>query len=256
MPSTAHALLNHFYQSTPLILGHRGASGNAPMNTLSAFLLAHQEGAHGIELDVHLSADGVPVVIHDHTVDATTNGKGEVRNMTVHQLKQLDAGSWFSSAFAKETIPTLTEVLTTLPRENFLINVEIKATRQHRLQLVQATLAAIETTQSSERVIISSFDPFILRLVARSNAQIPIGYLHYPSIPFWIPWFMSGVRHEAIHPYYKQVNKQYVQQYTERGYKIHTWTVNDVEVARELTALGVGAIITDYPERIREAIQS
>ncbi|MFZ4827840.1 MAG: glycerophosphodiester phosphodiesterase [Phototrophicaceae bacterium] len=256
MSSIAHTLLNRFYQSTPLILGHRGASGNAPMNTLSAFLLAHQEGAHGIELDVHLSADGIPVVIHDHTVDATTNGNGEVGSMTVQQLKQLDAGSWFSAEFANETIPTLEEVFLALPRDNFLINVEIKANRQHRAQLVQATLAVIEATQSLERVIISSFDPFILRLVARANSQIPIGYLHYPSIPFWIPWFMNGVRHEAIHPYYQQVNQGYIRQMTERGYKVHTWTVNDVEVARKLSMLGVGAIITDYPARIREAIQS
>ena len=256
-PTVAHTSLNQFYHSTnPLILGHRGASGNAPMNTLSAFLLAHQQGANGIELDVHLSSDGTPVVIHDHTVDATTDGKGAVANMSVNQLKQLDAGSWFSSAFIGEAIPTLEEVFVTLPRENFLINVEIKADAQRRSQLVDATLAVIQSTQSAGRVIISSFDPFILRLVAKANSQIPIGYLHYPTLRFWIPWFMSGVRHEAIHPYYREVNMGYVQRMAKRGYRIHAWTVNEAEDARRLRDIGVGAIITDYPQRIREAIQS
>lgn len=254
--TTAHTLLNRFYQSQPLILGHRGASGNAPMNTLSSFLLAHQQGANGIELDVHLSADGIPVVIHDHTVDATTNGKGAVTTMSVSQLKQLDAGSWFSSDFIGENIPTLQEVFDALPRENFLINVEIKADRQRRAELVDATLAVIQTTQSLDRVIISSFDPFILRLVARSNSQVPIGYLHYPAVPFWIPWFMRGVRHEAVHPYYQEVSTGYAQRMAQRGYKIHAWTVNEVQEARRLRDVGVGAIITDYPQRIREAIQS
>src|SRR5690625_6609337 len=109
----------------PLIIAHRGASGNAPENTLAAFQLAVEEGADGIELDVHLSKDGELVVIHDDTLDRTTNGTGRVQDKDLDELKTYDAGSWFDSKFASERIPLLQEVIDILPDDVFL-NVEIK----------------------------------------------------------------------------------------------------------------------------------
>src|SRR5579863_536336 len=98
--------LADLYRHTPLVFGHRGASFDAPANTLSAFRLARQMGADGVELDTSLTADGVPVVIHDLTVDETTDGSGRVHDFTLSQIKTLDAGSYFDYSFHEERIPT------------------------------------------------------------------------------------------------------------------------------------------------------
>lgn len=116
-----------FYTSRPLDIGHRGAPEAAPENTLAAFEAARQMGADGVELDVLLTADGVPVVCHNLTVDKTTNGTGCIRDLTVEQIKALDAGSWFHSRFAGERIPTLQEVLEWAGRDmDMLLNPEIQ----------------------------------------------------------------------------------------------------------------------------------
>src|SRR5436853_1370309 len=119
--------LGYLYPHVPLVLGHRGASGYAPENTLSAFNLAMDQGADGVELDVTLSADGVPVVIHDDTLDRTTSGHGPVGALTLAQLKRLDAGyaAQFGKQFAGERLPTLAEVFAAYGQRTF-INVELK----------------------------------------------------------------------------------------------------------------------------------
>ena len=122
MPSQALDLINQLYTEKPLILGHRGASHDAPANTLAAFTLARQMGADGVELDTSLTRDGIPVVIHDLMLDATTNGTGPVRALDLKAIKELDAGSRFSSDFKGEAIPTLDEVFETLGPE-MIVNV-------------------------------------------------------------------------------------------------------------------------------------
>src|SRR5690606_28189003 len=112
-----------------LVFGHRGAKAYAPMNTIPAFELAAEQGADGIELDVHRSKDGHAVIVHDFTVDETTDGNGTVTEMTLAQLKELDAGSWFGEGFHGVQIPTLDEVFEAVG-ERLLINVEIKSNMQ------------------------------------------------------------------------------------------------------------------------------
>ena len=144
-------------QGHVLNIAHRGASAVAPPNTLAAFSKAAELGADGIEFDVHLSADGVPVVIHDFTVDATTDGHGRVAGLTVAQLKQLDAGSAFDPAFAGERIPTLEEVLRFVGGA-LLLNVELKSTDLRDTGLEQAGIAQVEQHGLSHRVLRSSFN--------------------------------------------------------------------------------------------------
>ncbi|MFZ4814035.1 MAG: glycerophosphodiester phosphodiesterase, partial [Phototrophicaceae bacterium] len=120
----------------PLVFGHRGAMAYAPMNTLAAFELAAQQGAHGIELDVWLSADDALVVIHDFEVNHTTNGEGRVGSMSLAEIKALDAGSWFSPEFAGTQIPTLDEVFETVGKKVF-VNVEIKSVSMDNQTIVQ-----------------------------------------------------------------------------------------------------------------------
>jgi glycerophosphoryl diester phosphodiesterase len=120
------AILDEIYQGRTLVFGHRGAKAYAPMNTIPAFELAAQQGADGAELDVHLSRDGNPIILHDFSVDATTDGSGLARTMTLAQLKDLDAGGWFGDAFRGVRIPTLDEVFEAVGSRLY-INVEIKS---------------------------------------------------------------------------------------------------------------------------------
>src|SRR5512139_1614857 len=130
----------------PVVFAHRGASAHAPENTLAAFELALAQQADAIELDVKLSADGQVMVIHDSSVDRTTNGHGKVQDMTLAELKALDAGSFFNSQFAGEKIPTLNEVFEAMGKRTF-INIELKNHRSHGEDLVETVCMLVKKHQ-------------------------------------------------------------------------------------------------------------
>lgn len=228
-----------------MVFGHRGASAYAPQNTLPAFELALEQGAAGIELDVHLSADGYPVVIHDFTVDHTTNGRGLVQSMPLAQLKMLDAGGWFDPKFAGTSIPTLDEVFDAVGQK-LLINVEIKADTEGIEQVVADKLVEFKM---QERVIISSFNPEILRRFRTVMPEVAIGYLYMPGD--------AGVVFpvEALHPYHEMINEDYMALAAAQGVRVNTWTVNDPARAVELKRLGVNAIISDNPDVLLAALK-
>ena len=146
----------------PLIYAHRGASGHAPENTLEAFRLAMEMGADGFELDVHMSKDGELVVIHDETVDRTTDGTGLVRDLTLNQLKSLDASNGMD-AYRCVKIPTLAEVFHLIRHTRHIVNVEIKTDEWFYPQIEEKCLALAKETGIEDRVIYSSFNHFTLR---------------------------------------------------------------------------------------------
>ena len=155
-----------WWKDRPLILGHRGASHDAPQNTLAAFRKAVEVGADGVELDVHLSRDGVPVVIHDAKVDATTDGTGYVSAKSLEELKALDAGLSFDPQFSGERIPTLEEVLLEVG-EALLVNIELKVGRIDGL--AAAVVDVVKRLGMQPRVWFSSFRPYLLYQSARSG---------------------------------------------------------------------------------------
>ncbi len=232
----------------PLVIGHRGASAYAPMNTIPAFELAADQGADGIEFDVWLSKDGVPVILHDFEVDATTNGHGRICDMTLSALKQLDAGSWKSSAYADTRIPTLEEVFSALGERFKLINVEIKSDDAMIAGVEAAVLSVIQRHRMQERIIVSSFDPRVLQRFAAIAPDIQIGFLEWEGTPPEAYGLAKLVRHEALHPHHTQVDEGYMRRAKDVGRKVNTWTVNDTAEALRLQRLGVDAIITDMPD--------
>lgn len=236
-----------------LIFGHRGAMAHAPMNTLAAFELAKSQGADGIELDVHLSRDGQLVVIHDYTVDATTDGQGKVADMTLDQLKRLDAGAWFSDEFAGQRIPTLDEVFDAFG-DGLFINVEIKSSRETVDQMEKALADCVRRHNMRERVIVSCFDPVIVRHVKQTMPTALVGFLYVPNMPaaHFLP--LKDIRHEARHPWHEMVDERYMKWARAQGYYVNVWTVNDVERALELKRLGVNVIMTDDPATIVSAL--
>jgi glycerophosphoryl diester phosphodiesterase len=246
-------ILNDMYHGRTLIFGHRGASAYAPMNTLPAFELAVVQNADGVELDVHLSKDKHLIVLHDFTVDHTTNAKGFARDMTLAELKALDAGSWKSDQYAGVQIPTLDEVFKAVGHKLY-INVEIKSETEATDGVEQAIADCLQRNNMQERVIISSFNPLALKRFREIMPDVPIGYLYMPDYqPF--AEVMQALPHEARHPHHPMIDRAYMDWAKTNGYRVNTWTVNDPARAVELRDLGVDAIITDTPDVMREALR-
>jgi glycerophosphoryl diester phosphodiesterase len=240
----------------PLVLGHRGASHAAPQNTLAAFRKAADVGADGIELDVHLSRDGVPVVIHNNSVGATTDGTGLVRELTLVQLKALDAGARFDApdsdaSFAGERIPTLEEVLAEVGAR-VLVNIELKAGQT--VALVSAVVDLVRRMGMADRVWFSSFKPYALYRAHASAPEIPCGLLYGPLNPGTL-LLRPFTPHEALHPYKDLLTKRSVHRAHQRGLRVFTWTLDDPVVARKFATWGVDGIITNEPEKILAALE-
>ena len=240
------------YPDRTLIFAHRGASHEAPANTLPAFLLAAELGADGIELDVHLSRDGEIVVIHDFELEATTDGQGPVAARTLAELKGLDAGGWFDPLFAGERIPTLQEVVDAVG-DRLLLNIELKSRSLLEERLAEAVVRTIERNHLFRRVVVSSFNPWALRCVARLNASIPRGLLYGPRQP-WVlrlGWLRRRIAVQALHPHHSIIDSRYARWATAHGFRLHTWTVDEPARMQELIRLGVDLIITNRPDLSR-----
>ncbi len=234
--------------SLPIILGHRGAKRYAPENTLAAFLLALEQGADGVELDAKLSADGVVVVIHDPTVERTTNGTGRVADLPLTALRELDAGGWFSDQFRGEKIPTLEEVFEALGKRA-LINVELTNYTTPQDRLVEKVCELVRRHGMQKNVLFSSFYPWNLTQAARLLPEVPRGLL---TLQGWKGlWgrsfgFMFG-DYQALHPYYTDVTPQQVQRVHRLKRTINVWSVEQEQDLRRLIAWGVDGIITPDP---------
>ena len=249
---TPKTILDQMYNGRTLIFGHRGASAYAPMNTLPAFELAARQGADGVELDVHFSQDKQLIVLHDFTVDHTTNAKGFARDMTLAQLKALDAGSWKGAEYTGTKIPTLDEVFQVIGQKLY-VNVEIKSETEETDGVEQAVADCLRRNNMQERVIVSSFNPLALKRFREIMPDVPIGYLYMPDYqPF--AEVMETLPHEARHPHHPMIDRAYMEWAKRKGYRVNTWTVNDPARAVELKRLGVDAIITDTPGVMREAL--
>jgi glycerophosphoryl diester phosphodiesterase len=247
--------MESFYPDRPLNFAHRGASHEAPENTLAAFLLALELGADGIELDVQLSRDGEIVVIHDFALETTTDGHGLVRDRTLAELKELDAGGKFDPAFAGQQIPTLQEVIEAVGR-HLKLNIELKADGLHDDGLVAAVVRLIEETHLLDRVVVSSFNPMALRRVRQLNPWIPIGLLYSPDMAFYLrrAWMRHLIRPEALHPHHSMIDDRYMRWAQGQGYRVHTWTVDDPGTMWQLMRQKVDLIITNRPDLLSQVL--
>jgi glycerophosphoryl diester phosphodiesterase len=251
----AHEIIAAMYDGQALVFGHRGAKAYAPMNTIPAFELAMQQGAHGVELDVHRSKDGYPVILHDFEIDETTNGSGHITAMTLAELKALDAGSWFSAAYAGVQIPTLDEVFEAVGRQIF-VNVEIKSESVETDGVEQVVADCIRRHNMQQRVLLSSFNPMTLMRFRALLPAVPVGFLFEEEYVFEARSAMndSGFTYEAYHPHHPLIDEALVAAHKAAGRIINTWTVNDPQRAVELVKLGVSGIITDNPDTVLAAL--
>ncbi|MGD9146380.1 MAG: glycerophosphodiester phosphodiesterase family protein [Anaerolineae bacterium] len=247
--------MESFYLDRPLNFAHRGASHEAPENTLAAFLLAAELGADGIELDVQLSKDGQVVVIHDFVLETTTDGQGAVQDRTLAELKELDAGSSFDPLFAGQRIPTLQEVIHSVGR-HLLLNIELKTKSTRDARLARAVARIVEENHLLDRVVVSSFNPLALRQLRKLNPWIPLGLLYAPDMPRHLrrPWLRRLFRPEALHPHHSMVDAEYVSWAKAQNYRIHTWTVDDPGEMWQLMRQGVDIMITNRPDLLRQVL--
>src|SRR5258706_1202016 len=235
----------------PIIFAHRGASAYAPENTLAAFNLAVVQGADGIELDVKLSADGNAVVIHDATVDRTTNGRGKVKDLPLAELRSLDAGSFFAKDFKAEKIPLLEEVFESVGKK-LLINVELTNYNTPRDHLVESVCILVKKFNLQKRMMFSSFYAFNLSKAHSYLPEVPCGLLAFPGLPgAWARSFgFAFGKYAALHPNLIDVTPQQVQRAHRLKRRVHVWTVNAETDMRRLFCWGVDGIFTDDPQLV------
>jgi glycerophosphoryl diester phosphodiesterase len=224
-----------------LKIGHRGAKGYEPENTLVAFEKAIEMGADGIELDVHLSLDGHLIVIHDETIDRTTNGKGEVNQLTLQELKSF-------SVDGKQKIPTLEEVLDLVNKRCF-VNIELKNqdTAEKVVQIIEHYI--LEKKWNNSHFFVSSFDWNALQQVRFLNENIRIGVLTETDLDLAIS-FARFMKAEALHPDFQFLTNENTAKIQEKGILVFPWTVNDKEDIQKIKSFKVDGIITDFLDRI------
>jgi glycerophosphoryl diester phosphodiesterase len=224
-----------------LKIGHRGAKAHIAENTLESIQRALDMGVDGIELDVHVCATGELVVIHDFTVDRTTDGKGEVSKLSLKELKKLKVEG-------KYLIPTLQEAVTLVNKKCFL-NIEMKG--RHTAQPVSDFLQKLVEHEgySYNDFIVSSFQREELQIISKINPYVHLGVLTQASVSQAWEW-AEEFKAKAIHPHYTLLTESNVKKAKEAGYKIYTWTVNEPDDIARVKVLGVDGIISDYPERL------
>jgi len=221
------------------VIGHRGCGVGPIENTLRALREGLAAGADGVEFDVHASRDGEIVVIHDFTLERTTNGKGSVAQLTLAQLQRLDAGEG-------ETIPTLDEVLDELKGyPKLLINVEIKPP-----SIEQKVLDILRRHHITERVVISSFLWAVLQEVRNLDTKIATGLLYSYSLENPVQ-AAQDLGATALHPEHVLVSEQLVSQCRQAHLLIYPWTVDQEAHMRRMVGLRVDGIITNEPRRLR-----
>jgi glycerophosphoryl diester phosphodiesterase len=232
-----------------LNIAHRGASGRFPENTIRAFAAAIEAGAQMCELDVQRSRDGAVVVIHDDTVDRTTDGRGAVSAMTLYELKRLDAGVRFGNHFKGERIPMLDEVFA-LTDGRCGLNIEIKSDGVER-EFCHLVCRTITSHGALATAMVSSFDWNALAIVRDFEPRIRIGLLASRS-PLRLLNAAFEMSAESINPKVDIVTEELCVAAHKRNLNVYTWTVDEPAQMRQLIALGVEGIMTNYPERLRE----
>lgn len=238
------------------VIGHRGAKGHAPENTMAGIRKGVELGARWVEFDVKLSADNELVLMHDDTVNRTSDGKGAVAGMALAELRRLDAGRWFSVDFTGEQIPTLAEAMEYLMAKGIGANVEIKACpgREAETGAAAARVLAARWFGGPAPILISSFSPVSLAAARQAAPQVPRGLLTLKFPNDWVTQ-MRELGCATFHVLDRRLTESRVRAVREAGYRVLAYTVNDPKRSRDLLSWGLESVITDYPERILSAIR-
>ncbi len=231
-------------------IAHRGASGSAPENTLAAFKLADEIGVDAVEMDLHGTADGAVVVIHDATLDRTTDRGGAVNQTTLERVKEADAGGWLAPEFSGEPIPTLREALACLQKKTVAV-LEIKDP-----SIAEQVVADIHETGTLARAVIISFHTAVLQTVRAVEPRLPTGWLigngETDVSPVDLCQQLGTLGSLFLNLNHHLITAEFAYEIRRRGIGLWCWTVDRVERMRELERFGVQGITSNYPERFRD----
>lgn len=234
------------------IYGHRGASAYAPENTMEAFRKAMEQGVDGIELDVHLTKDGVVVVTHDERIERVSDGTGYVQNLTLEELKQFNFNKTIPG-FAECKIPTLEEVYELVHPSNLRVNVELKTTQFLYPGLCQKLIDLAKKWDMEDKVIYSSFNHYSLLELKQIDLHAKIGLLY--DMGLVDPWvYAEHLKADAIHPPFQVVMafRDTIALSQHSGFEVNVWTADDPTVIQILVDAGVDGIITNVPDIARQ----
>lgn len=249
LPHNDNKSCNVMENNKTFVTAHRGASGLAPENTMASILLALKLGADFSEIDVQETADGSIIMLHDAKLSRTTNRKGKIWKLNLIDLKNADAGSWFSPDFAGEKIPTLESVINFVNKK-MKLNIELK-TNGHQNKLAERVVSIIEKKNFVDQCIITSFDLNELRKVKLINPKIKTGLIFskIPEMDIWSSEF------ESFSVNKKLATPEFIQKAHEVGKEVHVWTVNKERKMREMIEKGVDNIITNFPNVLMKILK-
>ena len=234
--------------TSPVIFAHRGASSHAPENTLAAFQLAIEHGAKAIELDVQLTKDHEVVVFHDFLLNRTTNGTGKIKDFSLSELRNFNAGISFSPAYQNEKIPALAEVLDSLPQD-ILINIELKNPQTPFDGLPARTACLVREFNAQDRVLISSFNSIALSKFNKELPSVPRGrLLHTKQMTNYLlslPALLAKI--QSVHLSFKSLNPQIIASFKGAGKKVFTYTLNHTQDILTAMKMGIDGFFTDDP---------
>ncbi|WP_243524297.1 glycerophosphodiester phosphodiesterase [Bacillus pseudomycoides] len=237
-----------------LVFAHRGAAGTYPENTMISFEAAESFRADGIELDVQFTKDKKIVVIHDETVNRTTNGKGAVRKYVYEDLRKLDASHKFSEKVGFCRIPLLEEVLEWLQSNSLLLNIELKNNKISYRGLEEEVITLVRKFALEDRIILSSFNHYSMKMCHMMAPDIQTAILYREGLHS--PWaYAQKMGATAIHPNYRYLPDAIAELTMECGVDVRPYTINDETVMRKYFDMNISAIITDYPETARVLLQ-
>lgn len=248
----------------PLIIGHRGASAHAPENTLAAFQMALDSGADGVEFDLQLAKDGVPVVIHDATLKRTGGRKEAVADLTSKELGKVDVGSWFNKKypkranadFVKEAVPTLSQVLRLVKRSEGLVYIELKATDASYRDLAKAVCDVIRDSPLLPRIIVKSFKLAAIPEIRHHLPEAQTAALFAPQIMDYLrrrKFIIAMAREFGAHQislHHSLVTKKFTALAAQAQMPVTIWTADDPKWVKRCQKLGIGAFITNDPAKM------
>ncbi|WP_407330519.1 glycerophosphoryl diester phosphodiesterase [Enterovibrio sp. 27052020O] len=242
------------------LFAHRGMSSLAPENTLSAFSLTPEYGLSWVECDVDILADGTVVVSHDDTLDRCTDRPGSLYDLTIEDLDDIDAGSWFGDAFIGERIPTFDQFITLMNILKLNVNVEIKSCTsgwENTEKLISGVIEGLKNLNQDANVLVSSFNPLALAEFKRRCPNVAVACLFEPLMPEdWLST-LQACQADTINVANEGLTKEKVQEMKEHGLEVNVYTVNDLMRANQLFNWGVDGVFTDvghtFPSRYRNA---
>ena len=236
------------------IFAHRGFSGKYPENTMLAFEKAVEIGVDGIELDVHLTKDNEIVIIHDEDIKRTTDGEGLVKDMTLEELRKFDASATFRGQYGFCGIPTLREYFELVKDTPIITNIELKTGVYEYHTIEQRVIDMVREFGLSEKIIFSSFNHFTVKRCEEIAPEIKRGFLTGDWL-YDFGKYTAERNVQCCHPWHVSLSEDVIKEMHDAGCEINTWTVNEYEDIKKLSAWGVDSLIGNFPDRMIEVLR-